>query len=312
VAVKLPNWGQGLHEARVWLTCPSDRRRGNDSLATSFLIWPAPAVVNEFMFKPVGGECEWIEVLNSSDRLIDLRGWTLEDSGGRRRLLFKGVSYLPPGGYLLLVEDEDDFLSDHPDCRCPVVRPAGGWPTLNDTDGRDGHADVITLRDAFGTCVDSVAYRASWGGPGSSVERIDTRTRSAYVSNWSPHYGAGCGSPGRSNSVSVTFPEPGGLLKLSPAAFSPDGDGSDDLLSISVEVPAPARVRLKIFDINGRPFKTLLDGDIVEERRVTFWDGRVKNGRLAPIGVYIVLMEARPLGGGHVIHTKLPVVLVRR
>jgi flagellar hook assembly protein FlgD len=71
-------------------------------------------------------------------------------------------------------------------------------------------------------------------------------------------------------------------------------------------------VRLKIFDINGRPFKTLLDGDIVEERRVTFWDGRVKNGRLAPIGVYIVLMEARPLGGGHVIHTKLPVVLVRR
>jgi hypothetical protein len=112
--------------------------------------------------------------------------------------------------------------------------------------------------------------------------------------------------------VSIIFPEPGGYLKLHPGTFSPDGDGAGDLLSISVEMPSPAVVRLKVFDINGRPFKTLLDGDLVEERRVTFWDGTLKDGRPAPIGVYVVLLEALPLNGGDTIHLRLPVVLVRK
>jgi hypothetical protein len=312
IAIGMPGVGEGLHNARVWVEYPPDRWPANDTLLTSVLIWPAPVVINEFIFKPGGGECEWIEVLNRSAALVSLEGWTLEDSGGRRRRIAESGPFVAPGGYLLLVEDEEDFMAVYPGPGCPAVRPAGGWPTLNDTDGRRGYADMVVIRDAFGTCVDSVAYGAAWGKPGCSVERIEPRARSAYASNWSPHYGAGGGSPGRSNSVSITFPEPGGCLKIRPSTFSPDGDGTDDLLSVSVDMPAPAVVRLKVFDINGRPFKTLLDGDLVEERRITFWDGTFKDGRPAPIGIYIVLLEAKPLGGGRTIHSKSAVVLVRR
>ncbi len=312
VAVDLANTGEGLHETRVWLTCALDRRRANDSLVTSILVRPAPVVINEFMFKPPAGGCEWAEVFNRSDALIDLGKWTLEDSGGRRRAIAEEACYVAPGGYLVLVEDEEDFRAAHPDCACPVMRPAGGWPTLNDSDGRDGSADMVVVRDSFGTCVDSVAYAAAWGKPGRSIERIDARARSTLASNWSPHFGASAGSPGRPNSVSVILPEAGGFLSLGRRTFSPDGDGSDDLLSVSVEVPEAAVVRLRVFDINGRPFKTLLDGDVVEERRVTFWDGTVKDGRPAPVGVYIVLLEAVPVAGGRAFRAKAPVVLVRR
>jgi hypothetical protein len=312
VAVEVPNAGPGLHELLVWLSSPADRRHGNDSLETSILIWPGPGVVNEFMFKPSAGGCEWIEILNMGDDLLNLGGWTLEDSGGRARLVSAADCYVAPGGYVVLVEDEADFMSDYPECVCTALRPSGGWPTLNDTDGREGRADLIVIRDSFGTRVDSVAYSAAWGEPGRSVERINPRAPSTYASNWSPHYGRGGGSPGRSNSVSVTFPEPGGFLKLRPGTFSPDGDGRDDLLSVSVEVPAPAIVRLKVFDINGRPLTTLIDGELVEERRITFWDGSVNGGRFAPIGVYVVLMEAKPVEGGSTLRSRLPVVLVRR
>ena len=85
----------------------------------------------------------------------------------------------------MLVEDGLDFNALHPGLGCPVVRPAGGWPTLNDTDGRHGYADIVVIRDAFGTCVDSVAYRKAWSVPGCSVERIETGARSAIASNWS-------------------------------------------------------------------------------------------------------------------------------
>jgi hypothetical protein len=312
VAVGLPNVGEGLHPATVWVSSTHDVFHDNDTLATSILIWPAPLVINEFMFRPATGECEWIEVLNRSPDLVGLEDWTIEDSGSRRRHICDAGPYIAPGGYLLLVEDEQDFVAAYPDVGCAVMRPAGGWPTLNDTDGRDGYADMIVIRDAFGTCVDSVAYARAWGEAGASVERIEPGARSLPASNWSPHYGAGGASPGRSNSVSVVFPEPGGYLRLSPRTFSPDGDGDGDLLSVSVEMPEPAVVRLKIFDINGRPLKTLLDGDLVEERRITFWDGTLKAGRPAPTGLYVILLEARPQGGGGILHSKLPVVLVRR
>jgi hypothetical protein len=311
-AADLPNPGEGLHAAEVWVEWPADMRPHNDTLMTSVLIWPAPAVINEFMFKPGAGGCEWIEVYNRDGAGVDLSGWTLEDSGGKRRQIAQRGAGLAGGGYLVLAEDAAELAARYPGLPCPVIEVSGGWPTLNDADGSDGYADMIVIRDAFGTCVDSVAYRGVWCAPGTSVERIDPRERSSRAYNWSPHYGSGGGSPGTRNSVSVIVPEPGGWLSLSPMTFSPDGDGADDLLSVSVETQTAAFVRLKVFDIKGRPLKTLLDGDFVEERRLTFWDGSADDGRAAPIGIYVVLLEARPLGGGQALRDKQAVVLVRR
>jgi hypothetical protein len=312
IAVDTPNAGEGLHDLLVWLTWAPDKCHYNDTLRTSVLIWPSPVVVNELMFKPDVSECEWVELLNTGAEPVSLEGWTLEDSGHKRRRIAEAGLNLGPDGFLMLVEDEHDFMAVHTGLDCPIIRPSGGWPTLNDTDGRAGYADMVVIRDAFGTCVDSVAYRTAWGEPGTSVERVETRARSTRASNWSPHYGPGGSSPGRANSVSVILPEPGGYLKISPQTFTPDGDGRHDVLAVSVELPTPAIVRLKVFDINGRALRTLLDGDLVQERRITFWDGRLVDRGIAPIGVYVVLLEAKPLGGGRAIYSKLPVVLVRR
>jgi hypothetical protein len=312
VALSIPNAGGGLHPLTVWLTYQPDRWHGNDTLATSILVWPAPLVINEVMFKPDSRECEWVELLNTSSGFIDLKDWTFEDSGGRRRLIAEVNLSLEAGEFALLAEDVSCLLDLYPHLDCRVLRPSGGWPTLNDTDGRDGFADMVVIRDPLGTCVDSVAYKSGWGEAGRSIERIEGSARTASASNWSPHYGTGSGSPGSPNSVAILLPEGGGLLRLNPSTFSPDGDGRDDVLTLSVEMPAPAVVRLRVFDVNGRPVATLLDGDLVEERRVTFWDGSLTRGSAAPVGVYIVLLEAEPQGGGPVLDSKAPVVLIRR
>jgi hypothetical protein len=191
-------------------------------------------------------------------------------------------------------------------------RPAGGWPTLNDNDGPLGYADAIVIRDRFGTTVDSVAYRQDWSSPGVSTERIDPRVSSDNPANWSPHYGSSRASPGSPNSVSFHLPTAGELLSLSCKTFSPNGDGKDDLVAVSLSLPDAGLVRLTVFDINGRSIKRLIDGDLVDAGRVTFWDGHRDDGSEAAMGVYLVMLEARLEASDRTYRAKAPLILVRR
>jgi hypothetical protein len=313
IVVRLPNPGPGIHIVTTWHRYESDRWHENDTLATSIALHPAPIVVNEIMFDPGVVDCEWIELFNQGTSPMSIKGWTLNDHGGRRRSIAEENIVIEEGSFLVLVEDEEVFAHAHPGLDPQVFfRPVGGWPTLNDTDGPLGFADVTVIRDVFDTMIDSVAYRRRWSRSGVSVERRDPRERSWLTANWSPHYGAASGSPGAWNSVSFCLPEGNSLLKLKPSTFSPDGDGDDDLLAASVSLPRPGLVRLTIFDANGRLVKRLVDGEVIEAGRITFWDGRRGDDTNAPTGVYVVLLESKILSTDEVLRSKSPVVLIRR
>jgi hypothetical protein len=311
--VRLPHPGEGLHSVRVWHSHRLDRWHSNDTVWASIVLPPPPVVINEVMFKPVGTECEWIEIFAHGAAAVDLRDWTLEDYRGTGKSITADHLTLAPGDMLVLVEDEEVFGVAHPELGSDdFLRPCGGWPTLNDADGPLGFADMIVVRDAMGTMVDSVAYRSRWSRPGTSVERIDPRGPSPMSSNWSPHYGSTGGSPGRANSVSFYLSEGRRILSLSPAAFSPDGDGRDDLLAVSVKLAEPCVVRLTVFDLGGRPVKRLIDGEVVEVSRITFWDGSSTVRPEAAMGAYLVLLEARGTSSGNTYRAKSPAILIRR
>ncbi|MFZ1948182.1 MAG: lamin tail domain-containing protein [bacterium] len=311
VILSPPNPGGGLHPITVWLAAAEDAWPANDTLITSLVVPPPPLVVNEIMFKPAGLDCEWIEVLNRSPGDLSLTGWTLEDSGGKARIVTDGEAVMAPGSFLVLVEDPAGFEQVCPESLgCACLRPAGGWPSLNDTDGPLGFADAVCIRDPHGAAVDSVAYRESWARAGVSVERIDPAAVSRDPANWSPHCGHSGGSPGMPNSVAFILPSTGKLMELSAEVISPDGDGHDDVLAIAIR--AGGTVRLRVFDVNGRPVRSLLDGERVESGRVTFWDGRDAGGAAVPVGVYILLAEVTPPGGGGALGAKRPVVVVRK
>jgi hypothetical protein len=313
LVVRLPNPGEGLHPTRIWLLCEPDRRHWNDTLFATVVLPPPPIVINEIMFKPVGKDCEWIEVFNRSPASLSIKDWTLEDTSRRPRKITDQDVLVTPGGFVVLVENEDAFLTAYGDSEGLVsLKPLGGWPTLNDVDGPLGFADAIVIRDVFGTAVDSVAYGERWSRPGYSVERIDTGQPSTDPANWSPHYGGPGGSPGKQNSVSFFLPQGQTILTLSPSTFSPDDDGRDDLLAVSVRLPIGGTVRLTVFDVNGRLVRRLIDGEGIEAARVTFWDGRDDDGARAPVGVYIVAVEASLVGRDKIITAKSPAVLIRR
>ena len=94
-------------------------------------------------------------------------------------------------------------------------------------------------------------------------------------------------------------------LKIEPSHFSPDGDGYQDTVIIFIESPQAESYSLKIFDRHGRQVRSILDDELFIASSYG-WDGKFDDGRRVPVGIYIVLFEAR---GERTI--KKPVVVAR-
>jgi hypothetical protein len=167
------------------------------------------------------------------------------------------------------------------------VRP---WPALNNTDGEDGFADDLVLRDSLGIVQDALRYRAGDGVPGRSLERLtpDAGVRGLLWAACKDPAGA---TPGRANSA-AGLPRPRLDVQCAPNPFTPDDDGRDDALGITVELPAGAAGwRVRVFDLEGRARATLAADRLGPGPRHASWDGRDARGVLLPTGVYVLHLE---------------------
>ncbi|MGB1716851.1 MAG: FlgD immunoglobulin-like domain containing protein [Candidatus Latescibacterota bacterium] len=78
-------------------------------------------------------------------------------------------------------------------------------------------------------------------------------------------------------------------LRLS-GAFTPNGDGINDALSIQFDVLKllnPRPIRATIYDLQGRLVRTVRTGDGVAGRYQLSWDGRDKSGQRVRPGLYL-------------------------
>jgi hypothetical protein len=68
---------------------------------------PGSVVINEVMANPAAGDCDWIELYNSTDRAIDVAGWYFSDDGNdlTKYKIAEGTS-IPAGGYLVFTQDQ--------------------------------------------------------------------------------------------------------------------------------------------------------------------------------------------------------------
>ncbi|MCH7529057.1 MAG: T9SS type A sorting domain-containing protein, partial [Candidatus Marinimicrobia bacterium] len=74
------------------------------------------------------------------------------------------------------------------------------------------------------------------------------------------------------------------LLPNYPNPFNPS-------TTITFTVPRRERVRLAVYDIMGRPVRTILTATIEPGRHQVIWDGRDGRGRNVATGVYIYRLE---------------------
>ncbi len=274
-------------------------------------------VLNEIMFDPLFSEQtdEFIEIINLSPTdSCHLAGWILQDSNGASAIVSIGEStVLGPGQYGVIL-DPDYFDQSHTyDSLIPfsaLILTVSGT-TLGSRGLSNSQDETITLINNKGNPISSHTYNSQENKSGFSEERINPE-KPDIPSNWN----RSCtvhGTPGYENSVfSSSIPEKV-KLSIDPNPFSPDQDGVNDIARITYSLPwNRATVSVRIFDTLGRMVKTLLSASPSGAHHIIYWDGTTTNNTYAPVGMYIIFLEAICEEAGRTIQYKKTIVLARQ
>lgn len=275
-------------------------------------------VINEILFNPKPDGFDYVELYNRSDSAIDLRllFLTNKTSSGQYGVLKKlcdTTQLLLPHAYVVFTEDAANlamhFFVKNPDAVVEV-------PSLPSYANAQG---TVVLMDSAKQVLDEVSYSEDWqfellaDAEGVALERIDPDGVSNNKANWrSAASDAGYGTPGYQNSQFKLFQNPIATVAVTPKVFSPDGDGLDDVATLTYTVNETGFVaNVFVYDASGRQVRHLVKNAVLGRAGKFIWDGLDEKRQRLPVGQYIFYTELFTLQGKKQ-HFKNVVVLARR
>lgn len=84
-------------------------------------------------------------------------------------------------------------------------------------------------------------------------------------------------------------------INAQPRIFSPEGGGHGVETTLSFSLPQPAHVRIKVYNLAGRRVNIICDRTLGAGINAIPWNGRDRNGRVCPSGLYIMAVESSVL-----------------
>lgn len=264
----------------------------------------ADIVINEILSDPRPGGYDYVEFFNRSNKIIDATTLYIasrNSSGGvaTLRKLSEEPFYIFPGDFVVVTEDAASLSREYLVKNSDAVLQLSSLPSFPDKEGR------VVLLNATGDVVDEVAYGRDWhfalikDSEGVSLERIDPHAPSQNKNNWhSAAATAGYGTPTYQNSQYRSTKNMQAMIMVSPAVFSPDGDGYDDIATVHYQLAEAGYVaNLLIFDAGGRLVRYLVKNDLLGTKGFWKWDGLGERLNKLPLGTYIIYTEIFNLEG---------------
>ncbi|MCP4549789.1 MAG: T9SS type A sorting domain-containing protein [bacterium] len=242
----------------------------------------ATVVINEINYNSAAtfDPGDWIEFHNPGTLDLDLTGWSFRDSEDTHVFNFPAETLLGAGSYLVLCRDMAAFTALYPDVE----------PVLDGMDfGFSGAGELLRVYDDEGAPYDVVEYddSAPWptepDGLGATLELIDPESDNSLPTSWAAS--ADHGTPGEQNSCNLTAAPAAvtpSALRLAPPWPNP----FNPTTTISFDTPAVGRVRLSIFDPQGRLVDHLIDRQLTAGTHRITW-----NADGLSSGVYLVRLD---------------------
>jgi len=159
--------------------------------------------------------------------------------------------------------------------------------TVAFTLGADANVEVTVVDGAGATVATLEPRRWRRAGPRTVVFGGGGLADGAYTIHVAAH---GTGGREANADVPVAITHTLGRVALDTEALTPNGDGRDDTLSITVPLAAPATVTVKILR-DGRWVATPFHGSLEPGEQVVTWDGKKRLGK-ARDGEHTVSVEA--------------------
>ena len=277
-----------------------------DSTATFILPFEADSgdfVINEVLFNPYTGGSDYVELVNVTDRPLNLKGWLLanfdeEDGLSNHKIMTEQIYTVEAGGYVLITEDTTDVMMNYIQHGINNFIEAD-MPSYNNDTG------TVYLLSVDSMISEAFSYDEEMHFPllsdvnGVSLERLDVNRDVADIGNWhSAAETVGFGTPGLENSQYYPTLGAVGEVNTDPEIFSPDNDGHNDVLNINYSFTEPGFVAtIRIYDANGRPVRELATNELLAITGTHTWDGTTDKGEKARIGIYVILFEAFNISG---------------
>jgi hypothetical protein len=259
---------------------------------------PGDILFNEILFNPLPGDPDYLELYNSSERIIDASRLELvsvsDDSGDTSQIYQVSDEHkcILPGNYYAVTSDKEKvserYFSADPDWLFEI----SSLPSMPDD---KGHL-ILFSREL--QKIDEVLYSEKMqstllsGYEGIALEKINPDNKSDDIKNWhSAAESSGWGTPGAHNSVYSETPVASDVVNLSSSRITPDGDGFEDLLVLDFYLTGRSNVvSVTIFDESGNYVRKIAENMYVGSEASLVWDGSGEDGSIVSTGIYIVFI----------------------
>lgn len=272
---------------------------------------PEPAekgdlIINEILYNPNTGGSDFIEIHNTSGKIIDLYNWNIANNFNGSIDNHKLISehyYLRSNDFVFLSEDTLSEINSYPftDHKKAIQMDL---PSFNIDSGT-----VYLIYNS--EVMDYVSYSDDWqfslieDTKGKSLEKIDPKGISNTANNW--HTAAesvNFGTPGRINSQSSEV-FLNGDFDFTNTTISPDNDGFEDVLNVHYKMIKPGMIgSFKIYDDRGRLIKTIFKNELLGPEGIFTWNGLTDESFKATVGVYIACFEAFDVEKGTIVNKR--------
>jgi hypothetical protein len=262
---------------------------------------PGDVVINEVLFNPRPNGVDFVELVNRSDKYIDLKNWQLGNTAGDTISNLKTIviaSYvLAPGQYVVLTSNPENIKTNYPAANHKTFLQMSSLPSYPDDAG------TIVVMQPDKQVADRFTYNSEMhyalidDKNGLSLERIrlDGLT---ITTNFHSAATTVFATPGYKNSQSRDGGMAQQAFKVEPQVFSPDGDGFEDFTTINYSTGKTGFVAtITVFDAHGREIRKLIRNELLADNGFFRWDGLKQDGSKAAIGYYIFYIELFGMNG---------------
>lgn len=214
--------------------------------------FPAGVVlINEVMYNTETSKPEWVELVNVSGEIINIKNWLISDVLTTPTKSFITETntdvILQPDEYIVIAKDTS-FNSAHPGVTAKVFFTNFG--SLGNT------SDGVVIYDFRNGIIDSLFYLSSWGGGrGLSLERISLEAATNESTNWTTSLSPKGSTPGEPNSILNVPDYERNDIVINEVMFDPNEDNSEFIEFLNLSNDSVNVGGWEIVDENGNNYR---------------------------------------------------------
>jgi hypothetical protein len=283
-------------------------------------------IINEILFDPQSPGVDYIEIVNRTDKIFDLKDLRLANWDEENQN-YKNVKELTEDSYLIYSYGYYVFSTNSSIIKQQYLVSYPEWlieiPSMISMSNSEGN--VILITSTFKE-IDRLDYNEDMhfallqNTKGISLERVNPDQPTNDKNNWhsaattNDSYSQSAdfaGTPTGENSQFSSGSEFSGevWVRNNQEIFSPDNDGRDDLLLLDYKFETTGNTaNIRVYDMNGKLIRNLMNNELLATKGTLSWDGLDNDNHKANVGVYIIYVEIFNLNGD-VKHFKLKAVL---